>query len=112
MSDMLAYKGYAARIEFDAEDRLFFGRVSGIEDGVSFHADTVEELVTAFQEAVDDYLQTCGRLGKAPDQAGSDVLRLHLDPGLLDRIAAAARRAGQSVDQFSQIALSRAASAG
>ena len=109
MSDVLTYKGYNAHIEFDAEDRLFFGRVSGIEDGVGFHADTVEQLVSAFHEAVDDYVQACDRIGKQPERPAAGVLRLQLDPDLLSRITEAARRAGQSLDQFSLSALNRAA---
>ena len=110
MSDVLAYKGYTAHIEFDAEDRLFFGRLSGIEDGVGFHAHTVEELVSAFHEAVDDHIEACDQIGKQPEQPAANVLRLQLDPDLLARITEAARRAGQSSDQFSLSALSRAAS--
>lgn len=50
----MQYKGYAARIECDDEDGLFFGRIAGIRDGVGFHADTVEDLRAAFHEAVED----------------------------------------------------------
>jgi predicted HicB family RNase H-like nuclease len=32
---------------------------------VSFHADSVAGLRAAFEEAVDDYLETCAKLGKA-----------------------------------------------
>lgn len=71
MSDVLTYKGHTARIEFDAEDRIFFGRVAGIEDGVGFHGESVEELVAAFHEAVDDYVETCGRVGKREGPACS-----------------------------------------
>ena len=64
----MQYKGYAARIECDDEDGLFFGRIAGIRDGVGFHADTVEELRSAFHEAVEDYLETCAKIGKEPQQ--------------------------------------------
>ena len=72
MSDVLTYKGYRARIEFDADDRIFFGRVAGLEDGVGFHADTVEDLVTAFHDAVDDYVETCDRLGEQSSRPSCD----------------------------------------
>jgi len=44
----MTHKGYAARVEFDAEDRIFVGRVIGIRDVVSFHGETVSELETRF----------------------------------------------------------------
>jgi predicted HicB family RNase H-like nuclease len=38
----MTHKGYAARVDFDDDDGIFFGRIAGIRDGVGFHADTVE----------------------------------------------------------------------
>lgn len=40
----LTYKGYAATVEFDAEDEIFAGRIGGIHDIVGFHADTLPVL--------------------------------------------------------------------
>ena len=65
MSDILSYKGYQARVEFDADDRIFLGRVAGIKDGVGFHADTVNDLIAAFHEAVDDYLEIYAKASNA-----------------------------------------------
>lgn len=50
----MKYKGYAARIEFDADDRIFVGHLAGIRDVVGFHGSSVVELETAFHEAVHD----------------------------------------------------------
>ena len=36
----------------------------GIRDGVGFHADTVDGLREAFHEAVEDYVETCAKVGK------------------------------------------------
>jgi predicted HicB family RNase H-like nuclease len=44
MKNAMTYKGYAARIEFDAQDRIFFGRLAGIRDIITFHGETVDEL--------------------------------------------------------------------
>lgn len=108
MSDVLTYKGYSARVEFDAEDRLFFGRLAGIEDGVGFHADSVDGLEAAFREAVDDYLETCARVGKSPDRPYSGKVMLRIDPSLHARVAVAAQLAGKSINQFGEEALRRA----
>jgi len=37
MKNAMTYKGYTARIEFDAQDRIFFGRLAGIRDIITFH---------------------------------------------------------------------------
>lgn len=54
----MAYKNCKAEIRFSGADEVFYGKVLGIEDLVSFEGSTVEELRSAFQEAVDDYLLT------------------------------------------------------
>jgi predicted HicB family RNase H-like nuclease len=109
MTNILRHKGYSARVEFDADDRIFFGRLAGIADGVGFHADTVEGLVAAFEDAVDDYLETCARIGKKPDKPYSGKLMLRVDPSVHAKAALAAQLAGKSLNQFSEEAL-RAAS--
>ena len=39
-----------------------------IRNGVGFHADTVDGLRQAFHEAVEDYLETCAKIGKEPQK--------------------------------------------
>ena len=40
----MQYKGYEAVIEYDENDRLFFGRVINIEDIIVFDGLSVDEL--------------------------------------------------------------------
>jgi predicted HicB family RNase H-like nuclease len=60
----MKYGGYTAKIEYDDDDEIFFGRLAGIRDGITFHADNVADLKMAFHEAVDDYVDTCAKMGK------------------------------------------------
>ena len=112
MTSAMEHRGYRARIEYDDEDGLFFGRIAGIRDGVGFHADTVEGLRTAFREAVDDYLETCERLGRSPQKPYSGRLMLRVDPEVHRRAALAAELAGLSLNQWAERALDGAAGAG
>ena len=66
----MVYKGYAARIEFDGDDEIFFGKIAGIQDSVSFHADFVADLKAAFHAAVDDYAGNLCQGWKGPSKAG------------------------------------------
>lgn len=68
MNDLLQYKGYYAEIHFSAEDEVFYGKLIGINDLVNFEADSVKGLKKTFKEAVEDYLETCKNLNKAPDK--------------------------------------------
>lgn len=58
----MTYQGYAARIEYSNEDQCLVGHIAGINDIVGFHGESVAELRAAFEEAVDDYVETCEKL--------------------------------------------------
>ena len=105
----LTYNGYSARVEFDAEDRLFVGQVAGIRDIVGFHGASVDELEQAFREAVDDYLAACSKLGQSPDKPYSGRVMLRLSPELHARASAAAQVEGLSFNQWAAQALEQAA---
>lgn len=62
----LTYKGLTAQIEFSGDDEVFFGRIIGIDDIVTFHSDTVEGLKSEMEKMVDFYLETKGKKGKTP----------------------------------------------
>ncbi len=108
----LTYRGYAARIEYDSDDEVFAGRIAGISDLIGFHADTVETLKAAFHEAVDDYIETCAKLGKAPQKPFSGRLMLRVDPRVHAAANRAAELAGKSLNAWSEDALRRAAGEG
>ena len=108
MNNVLNYNGYSARIEFDPEDRIFFGRIAGIRDIVTFHGETVDELIAAFEEAVDDYLEVCQRIGQPPNKSYSGKLMLRLSPEIHAAIAANAEINGKSINQWVSDTLSEA----
>lgn len=65
---MLQYKNYYAVVRFSSEDDVFYGKILGIKDLVSFEGNSVLHLEKAFHDAVDDYLETCKALEKAPER--------------------------------------------
>lgn len=105
----MTYKGYAARVDYDDDDEIFFGRIAGIRDGVSFHAETVAGLKAAFHEAVDDYVETCAKIGKSPQKPYSGNLMLRVDPSVHSKVALAAEVAGKSLNQWGEEVLREAA---
>lgn len=105
----MSYKGYSARVEFDAEDRLFVGHLAGVRDIVGFHGASVDELETAFHEAVDDYLAACAKLGQAPNKPLSGRVMLRLPPELHARASARAQLEGISFNQWVARVLEREA---
>lgn len=96
----MTYRGYAARIEYSDEDQCFVGHIAGIDDVVGFHGESVTELRSAFEEAVDDYLETCAKLGRAPQKPYSGRLMLRVPPEVHAAVAAAAEVSGKSINQW------------
>jgi predicted HicB family RNase H-like nuclease len=69
MSNYLKYKEYLATVEYSTEDEVFCGKLFGINDLVTFEGASVKEIKTAFEEAVEDYIETCKELNKKPEKS-------------------------------------------
>ncbi len=106
----MSYKGYLARIEYSDEDECFVGHIAGIRDVVGFHGESVDELRAAFEEAVDDYVETCERLNKKPQRPYSGKVMLRLEPSLHAKAAMYAEAQGKSLNAWAQEALQKAVS--
>lgn len=63
--EIKSYQNYTAKVEYDPVDKIFVGHILGIRDIVSFHGSTVEELESAFREAVEHYLEVCEKTEKS-----------------------------------------------
>ena len=96
----MTYRGYVARVEYSDEDQCFVGHLTGITDVVGFHGESVQELRTAFEEAVEDYLETCQKLSRAPQKPYSGKLMLRVPPEVHAAISQAAKASGKSVNQW------------
>jgi predicted HicB family RNase H-like nuclease len=105
----MSYKGQIARIEFSEADGLFLGRLLGINDVVGFHADNVPGLHAAFEEAVDDYLETCAKVGKPPQKPASGKMMLRVPPEVHRAALVAAQAAGTSLNQWATQVLQQSA---
>lgn len=71
MKNYLEYKGYRARVEFDYESHVLFGKIDGIQDLVTFESDSAKNIELEFQNAVDDYLAYCEESGKEAERESS-----------------------------------------
>ena len=112
MSNTMTYKGYAARIEYDDDDGVFTGQIAGIRDGVGFHAESVEGLRQAFHEAVEDYFETCAKIGKEPQKFYSGRVMFRVSPETPRKAAVAAELSGKSLNQWAEEVLERATAQG
>ena len=63
----LKYKGYTGTIENHPADKCLFGKVEGIvKDSITYEGQSITELKTDFENAIDSYLEGCEELGIKP----------------------------------------------
>lgn len=104
----MIYQNYTAKVEYDAVDKIFVGHIIGIRDIVSFHGSTVDELETAFHEAVEHYLEVCEKIGQEPQRSYSGKLTLRVPPEVHMAVAAKAELSSQSINQWATEVLKQA----
>jgi len=104
----MTYQGYAAHIGYSDEDACFVGRIAGIRDIVGFHGESVAELRAAFEEAVEDYLETCQKVGRPPQKPYSGKLMLRVAPEIHAHAAMMAEAKGKSLNQWAAEVLANA----
>ena len=104
----MTHRGYAARIEYSDEDGCLIGRIAGIQDIITFHGYSVEDIRQSFQEAVDFYLETCAQRSREPQKPFSGRLMLRLPPELHARLVMQAETEGKSLNNLVTETLSQA----
>lgn len=82
MSNTLTYKNYIGTVNFSEEDGVFFGKVMGITDSISFEGDSVDGLVEDFHNAVDEYLEFCEQNDKEPQYQYKGSFNVRISPEL------------------------------
>ncbi len=94
------HKGYTAKIEFDERDNILVGRVLGLRAMISFHAETVSGLRSAFEMAIEAFLADCKEQGIRPEKPASGKLMLRVPPEVHGAALVAAQAAGKSLNQW------------
>lgn len=105
---LLHYKGYSAKPEYSVEDRIFYGKILGIDDLVNFMSDKADELESEFHAAVDDYLEFCKEIGKEPQKEYRGTFNVRVSPELHRQAAACAAAQDISLNRFVENALQSA----
>jgi predicted HicB family RNase H-like nuclease len=56
MKDNLKYNGFIGSVHFSPDDRIFYGKIEGVNDLVTFEGTTADELEEAFKYMVDQQI--------------------------------------------------------
>jgi predicted HicB family RNase H-like nuclease len=68
MKDMMEYKNYYGSVHYSDEDKIFYGKLEFIRNLITYEGIDVNSIRKAFEDAVDDYLETCKTQDEMPEK--------------------------------------------
>ena len=107
MKDKLKYKDFIGSVHFNADDEVFYGKIEGVDSLISFEGQTVAELRTSFEEAVDDYLEICSKSGRKPLRSFNGSFNIRISPELHRKISEKSYILGLPINKIVQRAIER-----
>ncbi len=105
MKDTLQYKNFIGSVHFSTDDEIFFGKIEGVNDLITFEGDTVAEIKKSFTHAVDDYIIICKKMNKEPYKSFKGSFNVRINPELHKKASLKAQIMGISLNQFVQKAI-------
>jgi len=100
MKDKLKYKDFIGSVHFSSEDEIFYGKIEGINDLITFEGNSVRKLKAAFKEAVIDYIELCGQAGKEIFKSFKGSFNVRVKPQLHSKAFELALLEGKTLNQF------------
>jgi predicted HicB family RNase H-like nuclease len=100
MKNIIRYKGFIGSVNYAAEDRVFYGKIEGINDLVSFEGSTVDELEKGFKYMVDKHIEDCKKNKIPVEKSYKGNLNIRLSPELHKKAAYNAAIRGVSLNQY------------
>lgn len=107
MKNIMQYKGFVGSVHFSAEDRVFYGKVEGIEDLITFEGSSVDDLESGFHYMVEEHINDCMKEKKALKRSYKGNLNIRLSPELHKQAAQIAMFKGLSLNQYINEALKK-----
>lgn len=98
--EILKYKGYEGSTELDTTRGICRGKILLINDLVTYESDSIKELQKAFEEAVEDYLQTCRELGRTPQVSLKGQFNVRVSPAVHKELILRAAREEVSLNEI------------
>ena len=105
MKDVMLYKEFIGSVHYSTDDEVFFGKIEGIGDLITFEGSSVHDLKSAFEEAVEDYLKLCEMNNKQPQKTYKGSFNVRISPELHGKAVREALLMGISLNQFIESAI-------
>jgi predicted HicB family RNase H-like nuclease len=105
--DVLTHRGFIGSVRFSAQDDVFFGKVEGVNDLITFEGDSVKELKDAFRYVVDEHIKDCEDENIPIEKSYKGSFNLRLTPELHRRAAITAKARGSTLNSFVREAIEK-----
>ena len=94
-------------MEYSASDNLLFGKVIGVNSLISYEGDSISSLRQSFAESVDDYLETCAKMGIDPEKTYRGSFNVRVSPELHRSLAAFSAARNQTLNTVVEEAIKK-----
>ena len=108
MKDVITYKDFIGSVHFAAEDKVFYGKIEGINDLITFEGETVKQLEESFKFMVDKHIKDCKKNNLPLEKSYRGNLNIRLTPELHKKAAHNAALRGISLNQYINEAIRKA----
>jgi predicted HicB family RNase H-like nuclease len=105
MKDAIKYKDFLGSVHYAAEDEVFYGKIEGIDDLITFEADNVQDLKKAFEFMVDEHIKDSEKEGVPLKKSYKGSLNIRIPGNLHEKASELAMINGISLNQFIQQAI-------
>ena len=107
MGNLFKYGEFLGTVQYGAEDEVFYGKILGVDDLVTFEGSSVIELKKAFKDAVNDYVNTCKIIGKSAQKSYKGTFNVRMPIELHKKAAAVAEERGISLNELVRLGVER-----
>ena len=107
MKDTIIYKNFTGSVHFSCGESVFFGKIEGIDDLVTFEGDNTVEIMRSFEEAVDDYTLLCEENSRPIQKTYRGSFNIRIPPELHRKAVHTSLKRGLSLYQLVQAAIEK-----
>lgn len=105
--NVLHYRDFIGSVNFASEDEVFYGKVLGIDDLITFEGESVKDLKQAFQYMIDEHVKDCEKENKPIKKSYSGNFNVRLTPGMHRKLAEKAYGRGLTLNQLVKNAIKK-----
>jgi len=106
MGNLFKIGEFLGTVQYSAEDEVFYGKILGVDDLVTFEGSSVRELKKAFKDAVNDY-NACNLIGKSAQKSYKGTFNVRMPIELHKKAAAVAEERGISLNELVRLGVER-----